>query len=73
MKYYKQCTFRQEKTVTTAWIEERGAKVGKKVKFKDADNDDWWDVISVGEDRRPETAVKISERSYLHQRSMSDI
>ena len=52
-KFYKQCTFKSDNSTTTAWIPERGAKVGKRVTFKDDDSDQIWTVVSVGAGRIP--------------------
>ncbi len=44
-----QCNFRKDNARTTAWIAERGAKVGNVVEFKSGENrDPGWEVISVG-------------------------
>ena len=33
--YYRQCTFKSEDSITTAWIVEKSAKKGKRMVFKD--------------------------------------
>lgn len=72
--FYRQCVFKQGDKVQTAWIEERGAKVGARVTFKDAPDDaGLWEVESVGEERMPEKRAKEFERAYLHHRECSDI
>lgn len=72
MRYYRQCTFKQGNTFTTAWVEER-VKVGCKVTFKDRENSGFWEVLSVGDHRITEAAAKKFERAYLKQREASDI
>ena len=64
MKYYRQCSFKQSNKRTVAWIEERGAKVGYKVSFKDEDDGGLWEVTSVSDSRITEEAAKRTERLY---------
>ena len=63
--YYRQCTFKCGNSHTTAWIVEKSAKVGKRVYFKDDDQDPdkIWTVTSVG-GRKTEDEVKDHERDY---------
>ncbi len=72
MKYYRQCTFKQKTKQTTAWIEERGAKVGVNVTFQD-DSSGFWKVVAVGSLRMEEGRAKKFERAYLSHRKCSDI
>lgn len=45
---YVQCTFKCENAITSAWIVEKSAKVGKKMKFTDTPEDEKvWEVIAV--------------------------
>ena len=56
--YYRQCKFKSGNTVTTAWISEKGIKVGVRVRFKDREGVDpkkWWTVTDVGETRKKES------------------
>lgn len=46
MTTYFQCRLRHGDAETVAWIEERGAKVGKRVELKTADGE-MWDVAEV--------------------------
>ena len=73
MKYYRQCTFKSGNSTTTAWIEERGAKVGKKVTFKDEDEKRWWEVTAVSDTRMDEQRVKEQEKNAKNHRKASDI
>lgn len=75
MIYYRQCTFQCGNTVQTAWIEERGAKVGSKITLK-TDGEDpskFWTVLQVGSERMPEKRAKEFERAYTKHREFSDI
>jgi hypothetical protein len=71
--WYKQCRLISGNTTTVAWIDERYAKRGNTMIFKDADDNRRWEVECVYDHRRSEQDVKEHERDYLNQRSMSDI
>lgn len=43
---YKQCKFKKDNSFQTAWIEERGAIIGKHVELKSCNNERW-EVVSV--------------------------
>lgn len=73
MEYYRQCTMQNENTQTVAWIEERGAKEGFSVRFKDVGDEKWWTVLAVGPVRLPKDEVYARERDYINQRKASDI
>ena len=69
-EYYKQCEFKHENTRITAWIEERGAEVGKMVAFK-SDPEKWWEVLSVGSTKiTKEQAKNMERRNLAFQRSL---
>jgi hypothetical protein len=46
MTTYFQCRMKRGDAYTVAWIEERGAKVGKRVELKTGDGE-IWEVITV--------------------------
>lgn len=74
MKYYRQCTLRSGNTFLTAWIEEKGAKIGHSITLKDSkDTKRFWQVLDVGDVRLPEAKTKLQEQAYKHQRKVSDI
>lgn len=57
------------------WIDEKFAKVGKKLKFQDDDVDTWelgWSVTMVG-GRRTRSDQQERSRDHLRQRDGSDI
>lgn len=68
--FYRQCIFKQGNTQQTAWIEERGAKVGCRVTFKD-DASGFWEVVSVSDQRLSEKYVKEHERDHLGLASLT--
>jgi len=69
-KYYKQCKFKLGDTKRVAWVEERGAEVGKLVAFKE-DPEFYWEVVSVGERRiTEEQAKKLGRRNVQFQGSL---
>ena len=74
MEYYRQCTFRKGSTTQTAWIEERGAKVGLLVELKSerSGNERDWEVVSVG-GRATKEMVNELGRDHMDQRKASDI
>ena len=69
-EFYRQCTFEQDGTKTTAWIPEEGVEVGGQVAFK-GQPDEWWDVVSVGTKRITKQHAKRMEHRYVQfQRSI---
>jgi hypothetical protein len=73
--FFKQCKLRSGNTFTTAWIDERFARIGTSMVFKDVEEDEKrrWEVEAVYGIRRNEVDVKDHERDYLVQRKRSDI
>lgn len=77
-EWYRQCTFESPtdkgKTVSTAWIPENLAVVGKKIYFgkKTKTPERLWTVTSVG-GRQSGDWLTEHERDYLSQRKASDI
>jgi hypothetical protein len=75
--WMRQCKFETVEPpikIDVAWIDEKFAKVGKKVYFKDegADPTEIWIITEVWS-RKRESYVAKHERDYLHQRKASDI
>lgn len=68
MKQYYQCRMRRGNQELTAWIEERGAKVGAKVELKPTG--DFWEVLSVGVGL-PEDLLK--EHQKMHRKSLVSV
>jgi hypothetical protein len=69
-----QCRFRKGLREQTAWIDEKGAKIGMLVELKtekEGDQEDW-QVIGVGT-RKDEAYVRERERDYKKTRDASDI
>jgi hypothetical protein len=57
------------------WIDEKFAKVGKKLKFQDDDQDTWelgWVVTTIG-DRQTRSERQERSQDYKRQRKGSDI
>ena len=73
VEYFRQCMF---KTVlnkfTHGWIEEKYAKKGSIVSFKDSPNIKW-EIVNVGDQRITKENADKQCRAHLHQRSVSDI
>ena len=61
-EFYKQCSFKSGNKHTTAWIPERGAKVGLTMTFE-GDGPERWTVISVGSTRITKAAANKGARS----------
>jgi len=75
--WYHQCRFRSVSNgpnkIAVAWIHERGAKVGRRMKFLDhRDPDIVWEVLEVWERARKSTVLE-RQQDYRHQRKASDI
>jgi hypothetical protein len=68
MKQYVQCRMRRGTQETTAWIEERGAKVGAKVELKPTG--ELWEVRMVGTSL-PEDLFK--EHQKMHRKSLPSV
>ncbi len=68
---YRQCKFKKGDTYQTAWIEERGAKVGSLVELK-SDNHEKWEVVFVGGRQTAEMVQELAS-DYKSQRKASDI
>ena len=79
-KNYVQCSLAlrlgpQQDRWTTSWIPERYAVKGKFLKLKDRESGEWedgWEVVECWTKQRAEL-VEARERSFLHQRSVSDV
>ena len=55
---YVQCSLKCGDVTTTAWIEQKYAKVGLTGKFKDVPNDDRrWEVVEAGTEALPKSAI----------------
>ena len=73
MGNFYQCNFRKSTARTTAWIPERGAKVGNIVEFKDGTKrDGGWEVVSVGNAMDEKNLHDMNEMHRVH-RNGSDI
>lgn len=72
MTWYKQCKFKKGDSYQTAWIEERGAKLGAHVELK-SDNHEKWEVVEVGLGRQTAEMVQELSSDYKSQRKASDI
>lgn len=70
MQYYKQCTMTKNETSQVAWIPEEFAKVGKFLRLED---DNGWEVTSVGTHRLNGQYIMDHEREYLRHRRVTDI
>jgi hypothetical protein len=59
----------------TAWLPEKLAVLGKKVYFgnKTKEPEQLWEIVSVSDNRLPESYLKEHERDYKTQRQASDI
>ena len=70
MKLYYQCRLQRvdRPTVTQAWIEERGAKVGAKVELKPTGS--FWEVLTVG-NSMPEDMLRKHQSD--HRKSFASI
>lgn len=73
MKYAKQCKFKNGDTHRVSWIDEKGASVGAKMKFKDEDDGILWEVVEVWDSRKPLEEVHERSRDYKRTRKESDI
>ena len=63
MKSYRQCKLRRGATTTTAWIEDRAAKVGKSVEVKDLPHADLlWKVVEAYGHEIPDDMLKEHQR-----------
>ena len=71
MTWYKQCKFKKDNSYQTAWIEERGAKLGAFVELK-SDNHEKWEVVHVGGRTTAEMVQELAS-DYKSQRKASDI
>jgi hypothetical protein len=69
--FYRQCKFKKDNAYQTAWIEERGAKVGSLVELK-SDNHEKWEVVEVGGRQTAEMVQELAS-DYKSQRKASDI
>ena len=77
--YYKHCTYKMPTAtgnmMETAWIPESLAVMGKKIYFgkKNKTPVELWEVVSVSDNRLPESYLREHERDYKSQREASDI
>lgn len=71
MTTYYQCDLSQGSTRTTAYIEERGAKLGARVEIKTSGFDGLWEVIQVA-DKGIEGAI-LSELQKNNRNSFGSI
>ena len=77
--YYKHCTYRLPNStgfvMETAWLPEKLAVIGKKIYFgqKTQENKTLWEIVSVADERLPESYLLNHERDYKNQRKASDI
>lgn len=75
--WMRQCRFHtveRPMKIETAWVEERYAKVGKRVWFKDVSDtpDEVWEVVEVFARRRQSEVTKHA-MDHAHQRKASDV
>ena len=69
-----QCDLSNGSTKTRAYIEEKGAFVGAKVRLKDSDDDSvYWNVDSVANVGIDEKYLSELKTAYRKQRAASDI
>ncbi len=55
--YYRQCNLKKNNSYQTSWLPEKFAVVGKVVKLRNDETDEWdngWVVTAAGENRLPE-------------------
>ena len=73
--YSRQCKLQLEdqETYRVTWIEEKYAKIGKRITLKDSENPDQIWVVSEVWSRMPTEEVKENERNYMKQREFSDV
>lgn len=65
-EYYRQCEFQSDDAQLVAWVEEKKAKLGHKVTFKDHDDPNrWWEIISVGATRLPKEQARARQREHM--------
>jgi hypothetical protein len=69
MKEYKQCKLRRGTAEVTAWIETRGAHLGKSVELKPTG--DFWEVVEVHEHTLPEDVLR--EQKLLNRNSLPSV
>lgn len=69
MKTYYQCRLRRGTSVTTAWIEDRGARVGAIVELLPAKED--WEVVEVFHPGQPEDVLRTNQR--LNRNSLPSV
>lgn len=70
--YYIQCKFKQGTKEYTAYIPERGARIGLSMELEDKEGR--WKVIEVMRETRIDSErAKRASRDYLKQRDASDI
>ncbi len=63
---YVQCTFKNENSTTTAWIEQKYAKVGLTGKFKDVSDDVRWEIVTIGETEKPKSAIDHMAEKFIY-------
>jgi len=66
MKFYRQCTLRHKHSVTVAWIEERGARLGCQVTLEDSEDPSlFWTVETVSRQRVSQTEAQEKARESV--------
>lgn len=80
-KFYRQCQYERPlpcggKKFDVAWLPEKLAKVGKTIYFgekrDDVAPDEFWTVVSVGDNRRSGEFLTFKHNADAHQREHSD-
>lgn len=69
---YKQCALRSGPSTTSAWIQEKYAKVGLTGKFKDMPEDETrWEIISASKESLPKSAIDHRAESFKRNGSIA--
>lgn len=63
---YKQCGLKSGNSTTSAWIQEKYAKIGLTGLFKDVPDDQTrWEVVSVGGESLPKSAIDNRNGTFI--------
>lgn len=63
--FYRMCTLARGHSLTTGWIEERGARVGAEVELM-SDNGNLWTVEQVSDKRLPQSQLRFMQAANKH-------
>lgn len=71
---YKQCALKCGSSTTSAWIQEKYAKVGLTGKFKDVQEDQTrWEIISASTESLPKSAISHRAESFKRNGSIANM